>query len=153
MMPLEKTLTIADPANPRATLTRSDHATIGRLALKTAEALAVTSKHKVTSCSLQEDFIVLDVNGNVILCCTCLASQANTIGSYLTMPIEAIQSARRSHPLCKPCMSFGFPLLANYAVDGLDDLALRERAAFRRGTQSPAGLAPAEPGQMTDRRL
>jgi pyruvate-formate lyase-activating enzyme len=56
MMPLEKTLTIADPANPRATLTRVDHATIGRLALKTADAL-VTSKHKVTSCSLQEDFI------------------------------------------------------------------------------------------------
>jgi hypothetical protein len=153
MMPLEKTLTIADPANPRATLTRADHATIGRLALKTAEALAVTSKHKVTSCSLQEDFIVLDVNGNVILCCTCLASQANTIGSYLMMPIEAIQAARRSHPLCKPCMSVGFPLLANYAVDGLDDLALRERAAFRRGTQCPAGPAPAEAAQMTDRQL
>jgi pyruvate-formate lyase-activating enzyme len=153
MMPLEKTLTIADPANPRATLTRADHATIGRLALKTAEALAVTSKHKVTSCSLQEDFIVLDVNGNAILCCTCLASQANTIGSYLTMPIEAIQSARRSHPMCKPCMSVGFPLLANYAVDGLDDLAQRERAAFRRGTQPLAGLAPAGSAQMADRQL
>jgi pyruvate-formate lyase-activating enzyme len=137
MMPLEKTLTIADPANPRATLTRADHATIGRLALKTADALAVTSKHKVTSCSLQEDFIVLDVNGNVILCCTCLASQANTIGCYLTMPIEAIQSARRSHPMCKPCMSVGFPLLANYAVEGLDNLALRERAAFGSAAGTP----------------
>jgi hypothetical protein len=79
----------------------------------------------------------LDVNGNVILCCTCLASQANTIGSYLTMPIEAIQSARRSHPMCKPCMSVGFPLLANYAVEGLDDLALRERAAFGRAAGTP----------------
>jgi hypothetical protein len=137
MMPLEKTLTIADPDNPRATLTRADHATIGRLALKTAAALAVTSRHKVTSCSLQEDYIVLDVDGNVILCCTCLASRTNTIGSYLTMPIEAIQSARRSHPMCKPCMSVGFPLLANYAVEGLDDLALRERAAFGRAAATP----------------
>jgi len=92
---------------------------------------------------LQEDFIVLDVNGNVILCCTCLASQANTIGSYLTMPIEAIQSARRSHPLCKPCMSFGFPLLANYAVDGLDDLALRERAAFGCSAKAPTACTAA----------
>jgi pyruvate-formate lyase-activating enzyme len=131
IMPLEKTLTIADPANPRATLTRQDRATLDRLALKTAEAIAVTSKHKVTSCSLQEDFVVLDVNANVILCCTCLASKANTIGNYLAMPIAAIQSARRSHPLCKPCMSFGFPLLANYAVGGLDELALEERAAYR----------------------
>jgi nucleotide-binding universal stress UspA family protein len=61
MMSLEKTLTIADPANPRATLTRADHATLARLALKTADAIAVTSKHKVTSYSLQEDFIVLVV--------------------------------------------------------------------------------------------
>jgi hypothetical protein len=91
----------------------------------------VTSKHKVTSCSLQEDFVVLDVNANVILCCTCLGSKANTIGNYLAMPIAAIQPARRSHPLCKPCMSFGFPLLANYAVSGLDEIALRERAAYR----------------------
>jgi pyruvate-formate lyase-activating enzyme len=131
IMPLEKTLTIADPANPRATLTRQDRATLDRLALKTAEAIAVTSKHKVTSCSLQEDFVVLDVNANVILCCTCLGSKANTIGNYLAMPIAAIQPARRSHPLCKPCMSFGFPLLANYAVGGLDEIALRERAAYR----------------------
>jgi hypothetical protein len=35
-------------------------------------------------------------------------------------------------------MSFGLPLLANYAVEGLDEVAVRERAAFRR---SGAALA------------
>jgi pyruvate-formate lyase-activating enzyme len=135
MMPLEKTLTIADPSNPRATLTRDDHATIDRLALKTAQALALSSKHPVTSCSLRDDFIVLDVNANATLCCTCLASKANTVGNFLSTPIDAIQSARRSHPLCRPCMSLGFPLLANFAVDGLNEIAQRERAAFHRQNQ------------------
>ena len=135
MMPLEKTLTIADPSNPRATLTRDDHATIDRLALKTAQALALSSKHPVTSCSLRDDFIVLDVNANTTLCCTCLASKANTVGNFLSTPIDAIQSARRSHPLCRPCMSLGFPLLANFAVDGLNEIAQRERAAFHRQNQ------------------
>jgi hypothetical protein len=59
-----------------------------------------------------------------------MASKANTIGNYLAMPIEAIQAARRSHALCNPCMSVGFPLVANYADEGLNEIALRERAAF-----------------------
>jgi pyruvate-formate lyase-activating enzyme len=132
MMPLEKSLTIAIPAEPRAKLTREDHATLARLALKMDQAFAVTSKRGVTSCSLQDDFIVLDVEGNATLCCACMASKPNTIGNYLTMPIDAIQAARRSHPLCNPCMSVGFPLVANFADEGLNEMALRERAAFRR---------------------
>ena len=132
MMPLEKSLTVAFPAEPRATLTRDDHATLARLALKMDRAFAVASKRKVTSCSLQDDFIVLDVHGNATLCCASMASRANTIGNYLAMPIDAIQAARRSHPLCKPCMSVSFPLVANFADDGLNEIALRERAAFRR---------------------
>jgi pyruvate-formate lyase-activating enzyme len=131
MMPLEKSLTIALPAEPRATLTREDHATLARLALKMDQAFAVTSKRGVTSCSLRDDFIVLDVEGNATLCCTSMASKANTIGNYLSVPIEAIQAARRSHALCKPCMSVGFPLVANYADERLHEIALRERGAFR----------------------
>ena len=132
MMPLEKTLTIADPTNPHATLTHDDRATLDRLALKTARALALSSQHPVTSCSLRDDYIVLDVNANATLCCTCLASKTNTVGNFLSTSIDAIQSARRSHPLCRPCMSLGFPSLANYAVEGLEDIARDARAAFRR---------------------
>ena len=43
IMPLEKTLTIADPANPRATLTRQDRATLDRLALGDAPAVLLKS--------------------------------------------------------------------------------------------------------------
>jgi hypothetical protein len=74
---------------------------------------------------------VLDVEGNATLCCASMASKANTIGNYLSIPIEAIQAARRSHPLCKPRMSVGFPLIANFVAEGLNEIALRERAAFR----------------------
>jgi hypothetical protein len=111
-------------------LTREDHATLARLALKMDQAFALTSQRGVTSCSLPDDFIVLDVNGNATLCCASMASKTNTIGNYLAMPIEAIQAARRWHALCKPCMSVGFPLVANYADEGLNEIALRERAAF-----------------------
>jgi hypothetical protein len=33
-------------------------------------------------------------------------------------------------------MSLGFPLLANFAVDGLNEIAQRERAAFHRQNQA-----------------
>jgi hypothetical protein len=130
MMPLEKTLTIADPANPRATLTTEDHAILDRLAVKVDQAIALTSKRPVTSCSLQDDYVVIDVNGNTTLCCACMASEQNTIGSYLDMPIDAIQSARHSHPLCKPCMSFGIPAL-NDGGPEVEDIGTRERARYR----------------------
>ena len=60
-----------------------------------------------------------------------MASKANTIGNYLTMPIEAIQAAPRSHPLCKPCMSVGFPLVANCVSEGLNEIA---RASARHSS-------------------
>jgi pyruvate-formate lyase-activating enzyme len=135
MMPLEKVLTIADPASPRATLTSEDQSILDRLAIKVDQAIAVTSKRKVTSCSLQDDYVVLDVNGNATLCCACMGSDSNTIGNYLTMPIDAIQSARRSHPLCKPCMSFGIPSL-NEGGPELEDIGRRERARYRTPEES-----------------
>lgn len=131
MMPLEKSLTVDIPAEPRARLTSEDHTTLARRALKMDQAFALTSKRGVTSCSLQDGFIVLDVNGNATLCCASMASKANTIGNYLATPIEEIQAARRAHAMCKPCMSVGFPLVANFADEGLNEIALRERAAFR----------------------
>jgi hypothetical protein len=76
-LPLEKSLTVTIPAEPRATLTHADHATIARLALKMDQAFAAASKRGgVTSCSLQDDFIVLDVDGNATLCCASMADRS-----------------------------------------------------------------------------
>ena len=130
MLPLEKVLTIADPGNPRATLSSEDQSLLGRLAIKMEQAIAVSSKRPVTSCSLQDDYVVIDVKGNTTLCCACMGSQQNTIGRYLDMPIDAIQSARRSHPLCKPCMSFGIPAL-NDGGPVLEAIGTRERAKYQ----------------------
>lgn len=130
MMPLEKVLTIAQPERPRATLTSQDHATLGRLALKTKTAIALSSGQPVTSCSLRDNYVVLDVEGRAMLCCTCLGGGVNAIGGFLSTPLAAIQAAKRVHPMCTPCMQLGLPVLANYAVDGLDEIAIRERAAF-----------------------
>ena len=66
-------VTVAIPSEPRATLTRKDHATLARLALKMDHAFASASRRGVTSCSLQDDFIVLDVEGNATLCCASMA--------------------------------------------------------------------------------
>lgn len=131
MMPLEKTLTYANPREPHATLTDEDHAIMGRLALKMDQALAVSSKHNVTSCSLQDNFVSIDVNGNASLCCGCMASEENTIGSYLSMPIEQLQSARRSHALCGPCMKHGIPVIAEYLDPAFDQIGKQERARYR----------------------
>lgn len=78
-----------------------------RLALRLDEALAVAVRHTVTSCTLQEDFVTLDVEGNVTLCCATTGRPSNIIGNYLDMPLADIQAKRQAHPLCGPCMKTG----------------------------------------------
>jgi hypothetical protein len=55
MFPLEKRLTIADPAHPRATITAADRAIMSRLALKMDQVIAITSQRPVSSCTLQDN--------------------------------------------------------------------------------------------------
>jgi len=72
-------------------------------------ALAVTSTLKRERCYLLEDIVVLDVEGNAMLCCGSSMAGANRIGNFLDMPLAELQRRRRAMSLCASCLSLGLP--------------------------------------------
>jgi hypothetical protein len=127
MMPVEKILTYVDPSAPETVLTTDDHAVMDRLALPTEEAVALTRTHGVSRCDLQDEFMAIDVKGDVYLCCATSARATNRIGPYLDLPLAEIQAMKRRHRLCGPCMANGLPDYLSHREARFDDLGRRER--------------------------
>lgn len=139
LMPLEKILALSDLGSATATLSEEDHKLIGRLALPLKAIFNKPDRQKITSCSLLDDYITLDVNGDAWLCCGCSGEQTNNLGNFLGMPLSELQARRQAHPLCSPCMAKGISITAqerdpDYAW--YTDVAERTRAAYRE--EAPA---------------
>ena len=104
IFPVEKLIAIADGQE-----TPADRTLLNRLALPLERALAVTSAVKAPSCGLLDDMIVLDVAGNVMLCCGSSMERSNAVGHFLDYPIEELQRRRRQLTLCRRCLDLGIP--------------------------------------------
>lgn len=86
-----------------------DEALLSRLAVPLDQALAITSAIKRDSCYLLEDIVVLDVQGNAMLCCGSSMARVNRIGNFLDMPLAELQRRRRAMTLCASCLQLGLP--------------------------------------------
>ena len=128
MTPVEKVLTYVAPEQPQAILNGEDLASIDRLALRLDEALALASRHAVSRCSLQEDYMSLDVQGNVMLCCATTGRPTNIIGNYLDIPLADIQAKRMAHGLCGPCMETGLLYCYTQQDPAFDAIGVAARA-------------------------
>lgn len=124
LMPLEKNLALLGDTSTRATITPADRDLIDRLALKPDEASAAAAKYKDRPCALQLQQIALDVQGNVMLCCSVYDRDAYGLGPYLDLPLAKMQGMRTSHALCEPCMSRGLHVVATYGAPEFDRIAL-----------------------------
>jgi MoaA/NifB/PqqE/SkfB family radical SAM enzyme len=131
MMPLEKVLTYADPSQPETPLTDEDRIIMDRLALRTNAMLDVCSRHKLTSCSLQDEFLALNVRGDVYLCCASSGRAKNMIGNFLELSFDEIQRRKYAHSLCGKCLQRGLPVYLNQIDPAFDDIGLHARAEFR----------------------
>ena len=104
IFPVEKIIAIADgQASP------ADRSLLDRLALPLDRALAVTSRLNQANCKLLDDMIVLDVAGNVMLCCGSSMERRNVVGRFLDHPIAELQRRRRALTLCRRCLELGIP--------------------------------------------
>jgi len=101
---VEKILAIA-----RDETTAEDEALLSRLAVPLDRALAITSQLRRDSCNLLEDIVVLDVEGNAMLCCGSSMAAVNRIGNFLDLPLAELQRRRREKTLCRSCLSLGLP--------------------------------------------
>ncbi len=130
LMPVEKMLSIDEPQKPMATLTEDDFKLVDRLALEPRSSLKITKKHKVKDCNLF-DFLTIDINANLFICCASSGSPTNIIGNYLELSIEQIREHQAKHSLCGPCMKAGLPILYGHADKEFDTLGELQRELYR----------------------
>ena len=111
--PLEKVLTYAKPELALATITDADAGIIDRLGISLVEVVERASHTPADSCELQDHAVILDVTGQVYLCCeSAMDATRNKIASYLDTPLALVQARKKNHTLCTTCMAGGLPLLA-----------------------------------------
>jgi pyruvate-formate lyase-activating enzyme len=111
--PLEKVLTYAKPELAMATITDADRSIIDRLGVSLTQMVEQASHTPADSCELQDHELIIDVTGNVYLCCeSAMDATRNRIASYLDTPLTVVQARKKNHSLCTTCMAAGLPMLA-----------------------------------------
>jgi MoaA/NifB/PqqE/SkfB family radical SAM enzyme len=137
MMPLEKSLAIAerDPS-----VTDTDRETLKRLALPPYDDLLNLVRHYANqSCSLKDNWLVLDCNGNTILCCTIFNQTEYQVGKYLDLPLEQLTRLKSTQKncvdMCNRCAKNGLHVYSMYPNQGpLEAHAVNRIIDFQRHT-------------------
>jgi hypothetical protein len=137
MMPLEKSLAIAerDPS-----VTDTDRETLKRLALPPYDDLLNLVRHYANqSCSLKDNWLVLDCNGNTILCCTIFNQTEYQVGKYLDLPLEQLTRLKSTQKncvdMCNRCAKNGLHAYSMYPNQGpLEAHAVNRIIDFQRHT-------------------
>lgn len=122
LMPLEKILTCLDPGEADASLTAEDYGVLERLPLPLDEVGELASRHPVSDCPLQEDYMTLDAQGNVYLCHAVSDTGGNLVGSFLEFTTEDLQRLKQTRRLCGVCMKKGLPLYLENRLPGIEEV-------------------------------
>ncbi len=142
MMPLEKTLAIVE-RDPSVTAT--DYETLERLALPPYDDLInVVQHYPKQACTLKDDWLVIDCNGNTVLCCTIFNQTEYQVGKYLDMPLAELMGRKSTQKncvdMCNRCAKKGLHVYSMYPNQGV-----LERHAVNRiidfESRSSQGLA------------
>jgi MoaA/NifB/PqqE/SkfB family radical SAM enzyme len=121
MMPLEKTLAIVerDPS-----VTPTDLETLKRLALPPYDDLVNVIQHyPEQACSLKDDWLVIDCDGNTVLCCTIFNQTEYQVGKYLDMPLAELTRRKSTQQncvdMCNRCAKKGLHIYSMYPNQGV----------------------------------
>ncbi|AZC26123.1 MULTISPECIES: radical SAM protein [Pseudomonas] len=120
MMPLEKTLAIIERDS---SVTDADRETLKRLALPPYDDLVNLVKHYPKhACSLKDNMLVLDCNGNTVLCCSVFNQSEYSVGKYLELPLEQLSGLKSTQAncadMCNRCTKNGLHSYATGANQG-----------------------------------
>jgi len=122
LTPVEKVLSFAEPASGEPALTENDRQGIRNLALPLDKALKVCSEYPKI-CPLRDGQIALDVQGNVLLCCSVYDSSRFTIAPFLSRSLEELQTLKAKLPFCQQCLRHGIQIYETYGAWEFDKLA------------------------------
>lgn len=129
MMPLEKTLAIVE-RDPSVTAT--DYETLKRLALPPYDDLVnVMQQYPKQACQLKDNWLVIDCNGNTVLCCTIFNQTEYQVGKYLDMPLAELTQRKSTQQncvdMCNRCAKKGLHIYSTFPNQG----ALEQHAVNR----------------------
>jgi hypothetical protein len=149
LMPLENALAVAE-----GTLPEEQRAFVDRqFALPIAPAVAAAREFRDAPCRLLHEQLVLDLQGNLVPCCTIYELPKHRLGSYLEMSVEDQRRAKQRAPVCESCTRHGLHRYFTYSED--PELAARyeeltQENLAARGTL-PAGTEHRKAGSARER--
>jgi MoaA/NifB/PqqE/SkfB family radical SAM enzyme len=111
-MPMEKAADAAEgklPAEDRQFVERF-------FALPLLEALHAARPFKEEPCRLWREQLILDLKGNVILCCAVYNYGENTLGPFMEMTPADLARAKANHPSCVRCTGHAIHQYYEYHV-------------------------------------
>jgi organic radical activating enzyme len=138
MMPLEKTLAVVEKS---ASVTAQDLQTLKRLALPPYDDVINLVKHyPPQKCSLKDNMLVLDCNGNTVLCCSIFDQKKFQVGNYLETPLEELTRLKSTNKtcsdMCTTCMKNGlhtYAMSPNYG--SLEQHAINRIVDFQKRSE------------------
>ncbi|MBL8826116.1 MAG: hypothetical protein JNM18_03970, partial [Planctomycetaceae bacterium] len=71
------------------------------------DALHACEQYKHEPCYLFDHQIVLDLQGNALLCCGIYDYEKNTLGNFLEMSFDDLMAAKKQASTCKSCVRHG----------------------------------------------
>lgn len=137
MMPLEKALAIVerDPS-----VTDTDHETLKRLALPPYDDLVNVVQHfHKQACTLKDNWLVIDCNGNTVLCCTIFNQSEYQVGKYLDINVDELMKRKDTQKncvdMCNRCVNKGMHIYAMHPGKGvLESHAINRMIDFQQRT-------------------
>ena len=137
LMPLEKLLAFAYNDPHFSPMTEEDHKVIKRLALPFDEAISIAMRHRNQPCKLFENQIVMNVQGDVILCCGLYDQAKYKLGNFLERPLSEITKDKRQLEKCKDmcgaCTKKGAHVYAVYGSPEFDRVATHNVLQYYAG--------------------
>ncbi|WP_308255957.1 radical SAM protein [Geminocystis sp. GBBB08] len=111
----------------KSALTTQDLDIINKMVIPYWETTKMLQKYKHSPCTLREDQMTLDKDGNVQLCCGAYDANKYTITNFLSSSIDEIQNMKSQHPTCNQCMDQAIHVYGIYGTIGsseIDEYAL-----------------------------
>lgn len=102
-MPYEN---VADYAEGRLSQSESQFVET-QFALPIKKAVQAAQAYKNEPCSLYENQVILDLQGNLLTCCAVYNFDKNRLGSFLEMTPETLEAKKATNTSCERCMSHG----------------------------------------------
>ena len=112
---------------------------LNRLALPLDQAMKIVGEKPSTNCNHIEGRLVLDANADVCLCCASSGAETNIVGNCLESPLADLQTAKRAHELCGPCMKHS--VMSYFDRASVDDVEFCAIANANRANYADKRLA------------